>query len=293
MKILLLAAAIAAGDTIRVPLTQADTVDVEVSGSAGTPVVIVPGLLGGTYSFRHVVDRLIAQGCRVYAIDLFSPESLDDAPSKSLHAQSERLAAVMDSLDIRGAIIIAHALGGGVVYRTALGRPELADAIVALEAGPAETANSPGVRSALKYQLLIRIIGVRRALERQIGNGIRNAAADPAWVTPDLVRAYVAPFADDFGLTTRVFKAMSESQEPWPLAPRLPELETPVHFLSAGGPRDGTMPPEEMEHLRTIPGLELHVVENSGPWIQEERPDYVVELVRRLQQRSDSDRQQR
>jgi len=282
---LLLAALLAAGDTVRVPLTPADTVAVEVSGSAGTPVVIVPGLLGGAYSFRKVVDGLTGEGFRVYVIDLFNPRNLADAPDASLFAQSERLAAVLDSLDVRGAIVIAHALGGGVAYRAALARPDLARTIVALEAGPAETANSPGVRGALKYQLLIRIIGVRRALEKQIGGGIRKSAADPSWVTADLVRAYATPFADDFGLTTRVFKAMSESKEPWLLGPRLPELRTPVHFLSAGGPREGAMPPEEMEQLKMLPNLEMHTVENAGTWIQEERPDYIIDLVRKLQTR--------
>lgn len=280
---LLLATALSlpVGDTVRVPLTSGDTIDVQVSGN-GAPVVIVPGLLGGTYSFRKVVDGLVSRGFRVYAIDLLNPESMAAAPAHSLHAQSERLTAVLDSLDVARAILITHTLGGGVVYRTALQRPDLARAIVAIEAGPAETANSPAVRNALKYSLLIRIIGARRTLEKQVRDGLKKSAADPSWVTDELVRSYTEPFAGDFNRTLRAFKGMSESTEPAPLAPRLPELRLPVVFLTAGGPREGTMPQDQMASLKTIPTFETQTVERSGTWIQEERPDHIVELVQAL-----------
>ena len=278
---LLLAIAIAAADTVRVPVTNSDTVDVEVHGSAGPAVVILPGMLGGTYSFRKVVDGLTAQGYRVYAMDLFSPESLEDAAGTSLEAQAARLTAVVDSMELRAPIVITHSIGGSVVYRAALLRPNLAGAIVAIEAGPAETANSPGVRNALRYSLLIRIVGVKRTLEKQLRDGLRKSAADPSWVTNELVSAYAQPFTENFDRTTRVFKSISQSKDP-PLGSRLPELRTPVHLITVNGPRTGTVPEEEMARLRSVPNLQVHTVERTGSWVQEERPDFIVELIRSL-----------
>src|SRR5687767_13305654 len=77
-------------------------------GGTNTPVVIVPGLLGGAYGFRQIAPRLVERGHPVFIVDILGAGG-SSKPAKadySLTAQSRRLETVLDSLGIRDAIIV-------------------------------------------------------------------------------------------------------------------------------------------------------------------------------------------
>src|SRR5262249_34029628 len=110
----------------RVSVARAESLHVSVTGH-GQPVVLIPGLFGSSFGFRNVVPGLTAAGYRVIVIEPLGIGS--SARPKdgdySLTAQTDRVAAVLDTLRIHDAIVVAHAVGASMAYRLAYRRPDL------------------------------------------------------------------------------------------------------------------------------------------------------------------------
>src|SRR5690606_17565191 len=98
---ILLAAALplstAVGDTERrfVVVAPAETLAVAVDGGDGRAVVMVPGLLGAAYTFRHVRHALAEAGLRVVVVEPLGTgaSSRPKHADYSLTAQSRRIEA--------------------------------------------------------------------------------------------------------------------------------------------------------------------------------------------------------
>ena len=70
MSFLLLLALTAADtvETLRVPVAPAESLTVTTVGE-GAPVVLIPGLFGSAFGFRHVMELLDEAGYRVICIE--------------------------------------------------------------------------------------------------------------------------------------------------------------------------------------------------------------------------------
>lgn len=94
-----------------------------VEAGRGRPIVLLHGIGGSAYSFRYMIHSL-ARSHRVVAIDLKgfgrSDKPLDSAYAVADHAAY--VAAVLDRLGIRGAIIVGHSYGGAVALHLAATR---------------------------------------------------------------------------------------------------------------------------------------------------------------------------
>jgi pimeloyl-ACP methyl ester carboxylesterase len=129
---------------------------------------------------------------------------------------------------------------------------------------------------------MIRIAG-RGFLRGRIRAGLIAASGDTSWVTDEVIRGYTAGATADFGATLRAFMRMAESREPARLAPRLRELRCPVVLLTGGASHDGGPRPAEIELLRaSVASFELVTAQGAGHYVQEERPEVVVEAVERV-----------
>ncbi|HEY6224425.1 MAG TPA: alpha/beta fold hydrolase, partial [Gemmatimonadales bacterium] len=94
------------------PAAPPDGLHVEVTGS-GQPVVLIPGLFGSAFGFRKLVPLLAAAGFRAIVIEPLGVGSSARPPDGdySLTAQADRIARVLDTLAVRGVIVVAHSLG--------------------------------------------------------------------------------------------------------------------------------------------------------------------------------------
>jgi alpha-beta hydrolase superfamily lysophospholipase len=112
--------------TFPVALSGPESLTVTVSG-AGDPVVLVPGLFGSAFGYRRLIPLLTDAGYRAIVVEPLAigtsarPEHAD----YSLTAQADRIAAALDQLGVRHAIVIAHSLGASMAYRMAYRRPDL------------------------------------------------------------------------------------------------------------------------------------------------------------------------
>jgi len=140
-----LVALVLVADTIHsfsLALAPAESVAVTVTGR-GDPVVLVPGLFRVGLWISHAdpaTHRRRLPGDRRGTARVGSsarPEHAD----YSLTAQADRIAAALDRLGVRNAVVIAHSLGASMAFRLAYRRPDLVAGIVSLDGGPAERAS--------------------------------------------------------------------------------------------------------------------------------------------------------
>jgi pimeloyl-ACP methyl ester carboxylesterase len=258
-------------------LASGDTVAVTQAGS-GPPVVIVPGMLGGAFAFRAVIERLSAAGRRVIVVEPLGTGSSGGASGGdySLAAHAARTAEVLDGLGVRGAVIIGHSIASSIALRLASDRPDLVARIVSINGGVAERAGTGGLRSALRFAPLIRVAGSGLA-RRHIRSGLVNSSGDRAWVTDEVVAAYTRGYSEDYGGVLRVLRGWASAVEPEPLAPRLPDVTAEFHLLVGDAPGNGGVPAGELAALEAgLRRFSREVVEGAGQYIHEEQPDAVA-----------------
>jgi pimeloyl-ACP methyl ester carboxylesterase len=281
MLALALTLAIGGTGAIKVPVAFAETLTVQIQG-AGAPVVLIPGLFGSAYGFRHVVPLLTDAGYQTIIIEplAMGGSSRPRGADYSLSAQAARIAVVLDTLHLQGLIIVGHSVGAAIAFRLAVQRPDLVKAIVSLEGGPAEAAASPGFRRAMTLAPLIRLAGAGFYRGR-IHRGLVAASGDISWVNEEVIAQYTAGATADLSATLRAYRRMEEASEPELIAPRLGELRCPVLLLLGETSHEGSPPDAERELMRrSITGFSAESVSGAGHYLQEERPDLVAAAVR-------------
>lgn len=283
--VLLVADSVPAARVFKVPVAPAESLTVESVGQ-GDPVVIVPGLFGSAYGFRKLVPLLAAAGYRAIVIEPLGigSSSRPEKANYSLTAQAGRIAAVLDSLRVSGAVLIAHSIGGSEAFRLAYRRPDLVKGLVSIEGGPTEAAVTPAFRRALRFAPWIKLFGGIRLVRRKIHGLLVDASGDSSWVTDAVIAGYTAGAARDLDATLKAYIAMANSREPDKLASHLPEVRCPVRLVVGGARHDGDVGAAEVQLLqRTLPALTLDSVSGAGHFIHEEQPAAVMAAVARLE----------
>jgi pimeloyl-ACP methyl ester carboxylesterase len=252
---------------------------------AGAPVVLVPGLFGAAFGYRKLIPLLTHAGYRVVVIEplAIGSSSRPEHADYSLSAQADRIAAALDQLGLRDAIVVAHSMGAAMTYRLAYRRPDLVAGVVSIEGGPAERATTRAFRRALRLAPWIKLFGGVTLVRRKIHGQLIKASGDTSWVSDAVVESYTAGAAHDLDGTLKAFLAMAERREPEPLRPHLADVRCPVRLLVGTAAHDGGVPAEEIAILaRTLPAFTVDSVAGAGHYIQEEQPGAVLAAVRRL-----------
>ncbi len=270
--------------TFPVALSGPESLTVTVSGS-GDPVVLVPGLFGSAFGYRRLIPLLTDAGYRAIVVEPLAigtsarPEHAD----YSLTAQADRIAAALDQLGVRRAILIAHALGASMAYRMAYHRPDLVAGIVSIDGGPAERAATPAFRRAMELAPWIRLFGGINRVRRKIRAQLIKESVDTTWVTDAVVDGYTQGAARDLDATLRALVTMSQRREPERLRPHLPEVRCPVRLLIGAAPHDGGINADEVTALAEgLPAFTVDSIPGVGHYIHEEQPELVVAAVARV-----------
>ena len=284
MSFLLLVLTLAdTAEVVRIPVAPAETLVVTiVGGGEGAPVVLIPGLFGSSYGYRHVMAMLDSAGFRSLSIEPLGigssgrPENAD----YSLTAQADRVAAVLDSLGIRQAVIVGHSLGASIALRVAYRHPEYVRGIVSLEGGPGETATTKGFRTWMRFAPVARMLDVRGVMQRLLYREMRESSFDDSWVNDSVVWGYTAGLAQDSRATIRAYQGMARSEEPELLRDQLGRIASPVVLLVGEKKHDSGPPSDEIELLlERLPSFVVDTIPQSGFFIHEEQPAAVVHAV--------------
>jgi pimeloyl-ACP methyl ester carboxylesterase len=180
-------------------------------------------------------------------------------------------------------VFVGQGIGGAMVFRLAVERPELLAGFVSIEAGAAETTISAQAGRRLMVAKAVAKLGGKSILRDRFTENLKEGSGDPTWIDRRTVGRYFRGFGRDISATLNAMSAMSEQTEPWAMTPRLPEIRIPVVVLLGTAPHAGEMAPQDVEDLRDGLGeVEFREVPGAGHFIFEEQPQVVADTVAEL-----------
>jgi pimeloyl-ACP methyl ester carboxylesterase len=244
----------------------------------GEPLVLVHGLAGAAANWLALAPLLLPER-RVLVPEL--PGHGGSAPlpaAPSLNAYADRLAELIER-ETGPVPVVGHSLGGAVVLRLAIRRPELVAALV-LAGAAGISSGTRRARYALAMTGLVkpgkRVAPYRRAVARSdllktflFG---RWGASDPAALRADIAESFLseAPLHTD---TVSAAKALIRED------PRadLDRVRCPVLLL--WGARDQQLPvADAFEYARRL-GARLRVIADCGHLLIGERPEACAHAI--------------
>jgi pimeloyl-ACP methyl ester carboxylesterase len=270
----------------RVSTGPTEELRVTLLGS-GDPVVMIPGLFGSAFSFRKLVPQLAAAGYQAIVVEPLGigASGKPDPADYSLTGQADRIAAALQSMGVRPALILAHSVGSSIALRIAYRHPERVAAVMCIEGGPTEEAGTPGFRRAMRFAPLLKLFGGFGHIRSVVRSRLIKGSADPQWVTEDVVDAYFDPAKRDPDGTLRAFRQMARAKEPELLQPHLGQIRCPVRLMMGTVPHDDSMDPEQIQILKSgLSNFGIEQVPAAGHFPFEENTPAVVAAVGRLEQ---------
>jgi pimeloyl-ACP methyl ester carboxylesterase len=238
----------------------------------GTPLVLCHGFTGSSTDFGLQIPRL-ATDRHVFALDHrghgLSTNTCDEA-DYDLDRLADDLAAWLDAVADGPVDLLGHSMGGRIVLRVTLDRPELVRSLVLMDTSAAQFSSDQATNEAMEG-FLARFDPTR---------GLPSLVYEGAGPEQDLIEATVAA---DFLAGRAERSAMTD---PWAfralgrqliapdlvsLVPRLGELAMPVSVLA--GSLDHPLADLAPEMAGAIPGAELVVIDGAYHSPQLTHPD--------------------
>jgi cis-3-alkyl-4-acyloxetan-2-one decarboxylase len=251
-----------------------------------TPLLFAHGNPTWSYLWRRQIADLAEEGYRCVAFDHMGFGRSDKPPHLSvytLRAHVDNALALVDALDLRDVVLVAHDWGGPIGLGALLERRERLRALVLMNTWAWELPSflPPFIRE-FRTEGLGEILALGGNLfVESIPGGMARRDVDPV-----MMDAYRAPFPDywsragmlafqrEIPLTERDRSArlMGSIHE------RLPQLDVPVLLL--WGLRDRVFQPVFLEQWRELfPAARTVELDDAGHFLVEDRPEAVTEAI--------------
>jgi pimeloyl-ACP methyl ester carboxylesterase len=257
------------------------------SVGTGQPMVLIPGIFGGAYSYRKLTGPLVARGYRTIVIEPlgYGSSSHPKKADYSFTAQTARVARTLDQLGVKRALFMAQSSGASIAFRLAIQRPDLIRGLLSIGGGPAESAATPGMKKAFKFGGgLVKFALDESKLRHDVRREIVKNSGDTSWVTDAVIRAYTAGQSADMNGSIDAFHRMSQAKESTSLADRLHRCTAPVLLLVGTVEHPAEVPQNQRDLLRkNLRMFRVESVRGAGQYIQEEQPGAVLAALNRLE----------
>ena len=255
-------------------------------GRGAETVVFISAIFGGAYGYRHLTGPIAGLGFRCVVIEPlgFGASSHPKKADYSFTAQTDRIGAVLDSLGVSHAIVIAQSTAASIALRLAYRRPDLVRGVLSIDGGPAETPATPGLKRSLRFGgFLTKLVVGQGTMRGKVRKDLVANSGDTTWVTEHLVAEYTAGQADDVDGAIDGLRRMSKVVEPESLRARLHEALVPVRLLLGTAPHASAVKEDEVALMgERLPNFSVEHVPGSGQFIHEEQPGVVLEAFTRL-----------
>ena len=248
-----------------------------VIGGHGDPVVLLHGWPETWYEWRHVMPAL-AKNHTVIAPDL---RGLGDS-SKPLtgydgKTTAEDIHQLVSQLGFRDIFLVGHDFGVQVAYSYAAAHPNLVRRLVILDVPIPGIGTGENI-SGLWWIQFHTVRDIPEMLvaghEREYLTWFYRYACNPAAITKEDIDEYVSHYSAPGGMRAgfEYYRALPEDIKQ---NKEYSKIKLPMPVLALGGKCSfGTAALDSMRLLAT--NVSGGIVPDSGHWIAEEHPDYLV-----------------
>lgn len=247
---------------------------------SGPPLVLVHGLLGHSFSWRHAMP-VFARNFTVYAVDLLGA-GYSDRPviDQTLRANAERLLRFLDEIGARSCILLGSSRGGGVVMRAAALAPERVERMILVSPINPWSPHGKRIARLLSHRrvapMFLRLAPHSEILYPLVLNRLYG---DAARVHPGTLEGYAAPYKlpGSFEHEIRILSTWNQDLEELQFVlPRISHIPT----LLLWGNRDAAVSPASAEPLRkNFTHCQFVMMDGVGHIPYEEVPDEFNRVV--------------
>jgi pimeloyl-ACP methyl ester carboxylesterase len=242
--------------------------------AGGSAVVLLHGFACSLDWWDDMVPPL-ARDHRVIRFDLLGHGG-SEKPKKGygMESQARLVAAALDRLGVRRAVVVGHSMGGSVATALAELRPRLVKSLVIVDSPSRAGDGKLPFTARLGF---VPVLGqaIRRVVpDSMVRNGLESAFAD-GFKVPDR-------FVEDFRDMTYTsyddsHRASDDYGEEQGLADRLAEASVPL--LVIFGSDDDIVDPGSAQGFRTVPGARIVTIDGAGHSPHVERPQATARLI--------------
>ena len=243
---------------------------------SGPPIVLIHRFAGSIHEWDQIVPEL-AGSHRVIRTDLLGHGGSEKPGSGySIEGQARLIAAVLDELGVRKALVVGHSMGGDVAIALATARRDLVQRLVVIDANPewrfftlppSVTRTLWPLIGQLQWQLAPDSM-IRRSVQREFAPGFPV----PQHSVRDVRRMTYTSYTDSLDDFRRYLDSI-------PLNKRAARLKMPILVL--WGERDQLVKPAALNDYRKVAGAGIVLIAGAGHSAMIERPTETARLVLR------------
>jgi pimeloyl-ACP methyl ester carboxylesterase len=261
----------------------------EVYGTGAPTLLLVHGLGGNGWHFRHSLVERLARDFRVIVLDRPGSGYSTRAPGAAAGplAQAETVAAFIRALSLDRPVLVGHSLGGAIALATAVAHPELVRALALVAPLTQVPTAVPEVFQplAVTHPMLRWAIG--HTLATPLGIVRSPVVLDTVFGPDPVPRDFALAGGGVLSMRPSAFISASTDLVAVPddlpsLVASYPRLRLPVGILY--GTADRILDPvHHGEGMRAlVPHVHLDYVEGAGHMLPLTAPDRVAAFVRRV-----------
>lgn len=265
----------------------------EAGPADGSPVMLVHGFPQNWWEWRHVIGPLAADGYRVLCPDLRGAGWSSAPPDRYRKIDmAEDLAGLVDHLSVRSVTLVAHDWGGPVSFSMMVRHPEKVCGFFGVNTvAPYLAADMATLRHLWRFwyqvPIAIPVLGPRLLADRKA----RFARATMRWAgrgympAEDDMERYLGPMTESAHAVagSRWYRTfLSREAIRW-FRGEFPQarIDVPVRWLH--GSADPVITPMLLRDYRDlIDDFDVEIVDGVGHWIVDQRPDVLLERLRRF-----------
>jgi pimeloyl-ACP methyl ester carboxylesterase len=245
----------------------------------GSPLVLLHGLLGGSFCWRLNLEALSRQHT-VFAVDL-PGHGESDAPRDldcSMAAQASRVSSLLEQLGLEEVDVVGSSWGGAIAMVLAAQSPKIRSLVLAAPVNPWSNLGTGRIRF-LNGRLGAALLRVAWPVCRPLyGTALARMYGDPKRLPAGTIDGYSSRIMRPGRVHNILNTLRSWHNDVDALRAVIPRIK--ARSLLIWGTRDKAVDPRSVESLRqALPHCELGLIEGAGHLPFEETPDEFNRLV--------------
>lgn len=247
------------------------TLNHQISGQ-GQPLVLLHGLFGSLENLGGIRRELEGQ-YQIIAVDLPDHGRSGHTTAFSYQDYSQQVLQLLDSLDVKKAVVLGHSMGGKVAMCLAQQHPERVSQLIVADIAPVAYPDRHSSIFAGLNQVDLPTLQDRRQADRQMAEHIKE---------PGVRQFLLKSLAQEHGqwqwrFNLRLLQRDYSKITDWPFSESC--YQGPTLFIK-GGQSDYLQAAYKDTIAAQFPRSQGRIIADAGHWLHAEKPAAFCKIVR-------------